>query len=362
VARVNKGVAILVGTRKGAYIFRGDERRQRWEAEGPLFAGEPVYHMAFDPRDNCSVWAACNWTWGGPKIRRSGDLGRSWSVVSNPVFREPSPLTFKRAWHIEPGHPTQPDVTWVGVEPAALFRTMDRGEYWEPVAGLNEHPTRERWESGGGGLALHSIAIDAGDPKHMAVGISAGGAYESRDGGLTWRPWNEATRAEHLPDKEPEVGQCVHHLVAHPASPGVWFQRNHFGVYWRGSDDPRWVETTEGLPTDYGFAGAIHPHDPATAYVIPLDPNLRHAPEPGVAVYRTADRGRRWERLDRGLPKGATVEVMREGLATDRLDPAGLYFGAISGDLWASADEGASWSLVAEYLPPILSVSTATIR
>ncbi|MGH2500607.1 MAG: WD40/YVTN/BNR-like repeat-containing protein, partial [Candidatus Limnocylindria bacterium] len=211
------------------------------------------------------------------------------------------------------------------------------------------------------GLALHSIAIDAADPARMAVAISAGGAFASRDGGRTWRPWNEATRAEHLPKKRPEVGQCVHHLVAHPRTGGVWFQRNHSGVYWRDEGDTRWTETTEGLPSEYGFAGALHPHDPATAYVIPLEPRLRMASPPGIAVYRTRDRGQSWARLASGLPRGAALEVMREGLCTDRLDPAGLYFGATNGELWASRDEGRRWTRVAAYLPPILSVSTATL-
>jgi hypothetical protein len=357
---MKNGVAILVGTKKGAYVLRSDPSRKRWETEGPLFPGEPVYHMAFDPRDGATLYAACNQTWGGPKIRVSRDLGRSWTVVSNPVFPEESPLTFKRTWHIEPGHASEPGVVWAGVEPAALFRSQDAGEYWAPVTALNEHPTRDRWEAGGGGLALHSIGIDAKDPKHIAIGISAAGAFESRDGGLSWRPWNEATRAEHLPDKKPEVGQCVHHLVAHPTVGDTWFQRNHFGVYWRESGRPAWDETTEGLPSDYGFAGAVHPRDPKTAYVIPLDHHMRMACAPGVAVYRTNDRGKTWTRLARGIPEGAMAEVMREGLTTDRLDPVGLYFGTINGEVWASPDDGASWQRVAAYLPPILSVSTAT--
>lgn len=356
-----RSVAVLVGTKKGAYIFRGDAARRRWKAEGPLFPGEPVYHLAFDPRDGRSIWAACNYTWGGPKIRLSRDLGKTWSITSNPVFREPSSLTFKRAWHIEPGPASKPDVVWVGIEPAALFKTTDGGKYWDPAIGLNDHPSREKWEAGGGGLGLHSIAIDAADPNRMAIAISAGGAYESRDGGITWRPWNEATRAEHLPKKRPEVGQCVHHLVAHPTVGGVWFQRNHFGVYWRGADDKKWLETTAGLPTDYGFAGALHPSDAKTAYVIPLEGRMRMSPPAGLAVYRTADRGKTWRRLDRGIPKAALAEVMREGLSTDRLEPVGLYFGTTSGELWASASEGTSWERIASYLPPILSVTTATL-
>lgn len=357
-------VAVLVGTKKGSYIFRGSGERARWEVEGPLFPGAPVYHMAFDPRDGQTIWAALNATWGGPRIEKSADLGKTWKTVNNPVFREDSGMVLKRTWHIEPGHPDDPDTVWAGTEPAALFRTQDGGEYWGPVTGLNDHPTRSRWEAGGGGLGLHSIAIDAADPRHLAIGISAGGAYESRDGGATWRPWNEAVRAEHLPEKKPEVGQCVHHLVAHPTISGLFFQRNHFGVYWRAAGDDRWTETTSGLPTDYGFAGAIHPRDGSTAYVIPLGPELRMATpkETGsLAVYRTSDRGRSWQRLAKGLPDGMSAEVMREGLSTDRLDPVGLYFGTQSGELWASADEGASWTRIAQYLPPILSVTTATI-
>lgn len=353
-------VVVMVGTRKGAYVLRGDGTRKSWKQEGPLFPGEPVFHMAFDPRDGATIWGACNYTWGGPKIRRSKDLGKTWTVVQNPVFPESSGMTLKRTWHIEPGHASRPNEVWAGTEPAALFKTQDAGEYWGYVGGLNDHPTRKKWEAGGGGLCLHSIGIDAKDPDHIAIAISAGGAYESRDGGATWQPWNEATRAEHLPKKEPEVGQCVHKLVAHPTVGGVWFQRNHFGVYWRNRDDARWQETTEGLPTEYGFAGAVHPTDPKTAYVIPLDPKLRIAPPPGVAVYRTTDRGKTWKKLGT-VAKGATVEVMREGMSTDRLDPVGLYFGTINGDVWASASDGKTWTRIAEYLPPILSVTTATI-
>lgn len=354
-------VAILVGTKKGGFIFRSEPSRKRWKVQGPLFNGAPVWHMAFDQRDRGTVWAACNSSWGGPRIERSKDAGRTWTTVSNPVFPQGSPHTFKRTWHIEPGHPQQPERTWIGVEPAALFWTEDDGAFWCPVDGLNEHPTRDKWQPGAGGLGLHSIALDPSDAKHVVVGISAAGVFETRDGALSWRPWNEATRAEHLPETKPEVGQCVHHLVAHPETSGVYFQQNHFGVYWRDSGDAKWTERTKGLPSEFGFASAVHPQDPKTAYVIPLDPRLRIAQDPGIAVYRTSDRGKTWRRLDRGLPKGARLEVLREGMATDRLDPAGIYFGTETGQLFASADEGRSWSLVEGYLPPILSVSTATI-
>lgn len=357
-------VAVLIGTKKGGYILRGGGDRARWSVEGPLFPGVPVYHMTYDPRDGRSMWAALNATFGGPRIERSMDLGKTWKTVRNPVFRDDTGMVLKRTWHIEPGHPDDPDAVWAGTEPAALFCTREGGEYWEAISGLNDHPTRDRWQAGGGGLGLHSIAIDAGNAKHIAIGISAGGVYESTDGGVTWRPWNEAVRAEHLPERRPTVGQCVHKLVAHPAEAGLFFQRNHSGVYWRAAKDKKWIETTDGLPTDYGFAGAAHPHDARSAYVIPLDPQMRMSTTEGtkgLAVYRTSDRGTTWKRLDGGLPKGMVAEVMREGMSIDALDPVGVYFGTQSGELWASADEGKSWERIVQYLPPVLSVTAATL-
>jgi photosystem II stability/assembly factor-like uncharacterized protein len=383
-------VAVLVGTKKGAYIFRSGAARSRWTAEGPLFQGEPVHHIAFDHRDGTSMYAACNLSWGGPKIRVSRDLGKTWTVTSNPAFRKgkvattsvfdagadfprevTEELALKRTWHIEPGHPSQPNVVWAGVEPAALFRSDDRGATWTEVAGLTDHPTRPKWMPGGGGLTLHSIAIDAGDPKRMHVGMSGVGVFETTDGGKTWRTRNQGIPAPFNPDKDDPIGHCVHHLVAHPVSPRVLFMQNHFAPMWlRADGDTKWENASEGLPeasrkpnsdNAYGFAAAIHPRDPETAYVIPLDAKDRLAPEPGIAVYGTRDRGRTWKRLARGLPKGARVEVMREGMSTDRLDPAGIYFGTQTGEVWASADEGRTWEQVAQYLPAVMSVTAATM-
>jgi photosystem II stability/assembly factor-like uncharacterized protein len=383
-----KKIAVLVGTEKGAYIFRSNASRTRWAAEGPLFPGEPVHHMAYDPRDGESVYAACNFTWGGPKIRVSRDQGKTWKVVSNPAFPKgkvatsnawvqgqkfPVPVTaelaFMRTWHIEPGHASQPNVMWAGIEPAALFRSDDKGETWTEIASLTDHRTRDQWSPGGGGLMVHSIAIDAKDPKKIMVGISSAGIFESSDGGKTWEPKNEGITNPMEPKKRPEVGYCVHHMVAHPTVPGVRFQQNHFGVLWLDDGAAKWDETSKGLPDEsmqfgkhaYGFASAIHPHDPDTAYVVPLAGNDRMAAEAGTAVYGSKDRGTTWKRMAKGLPKSARFEVYREGMSTDRLDPAGIYFGTANGEVWGSADEGKTWAQIAAYLPPVMAVSTATM-
>ncbi|HEX4743840.1 MAG TPA: exo-alpha-sialidase [Candidatus Limnocylindria bacterium] len=370
-----KSVAVLVGTKKGLFVLRSGAARSRWRVEGPHFAGQPVTHASFDPRDGASIYAAVNATWGGPRIEVSRDLGKTWKTAANPAFPKGTvgaaagggadgELSFKETWHIEPGHASTPDIVWAGTAPAAIFRSDDRGMTWTLVPGLSGHPSRKTWNPGGAGtINLHSIAVDAADPKKLAVGISAGGVYETRDGGKTWAPRNTGLTTEtYAPGVVMESGQCVHHLVAHPTAPNVRFMQAHEGIWWWNEAQSRWDSGGDtGRPANYGFAAAIHPHDTETGYVFPLDWPQRMSNELGVAVYRTRDRGKTWKRMTAGLPKGAPMEVMREGLATDRLDPAGVYFGTNAGEVWASADEGKTWQRAAEYLPPVLSVGTATL-
>lgn len=359
-----KSVALLVGTKKGLFVLRSGTARSRWRTEGPYFAGQPVYHASHDPRDGTSLYAAVNATWGGPRIEVSHDLGKTWKTATNPAFPAGSDMTFTKTWHIEPGHASTPKVVWAGVDHGALFRSDDRGMTWALVPGLTDHPTRKLWNAGGAGtINLHSIAVDAADPKRLTIGISAGGVYETRDGGATWKPANVGLTTEtYAPGAKMEAGQCVHHLVAHPAAAGVRFMQAHEGIWFWNEAKTRWDTGGDtGRPANYGFAAAIHPRDPETAYAFPLDWPQRMTDVLGVAVYRTRDRGKTWKRFSTGLPKGAPMEVMREGLATDRLDPAGVYFGTNAGEVWASADEGKSWARAAAYLPPVLSMSTATL-
>src|SRR6266540_417111 len=192
-----RGVMVLVGTKKGVFLYRSGLSRERWRLDGSHFPGETVYHVAFDPRDGASLYSGINMSWGGPRVEVSRDLGKTWKTGKNPAFPADSELTFQRTWHIEPGHPSQPNVMWAGVEPAALFRSDDRGETWVSVKALNEHPERMQWTPGGGGLGLHSIAIDPADQG------TAAGAEGERSRPLRASPRRASGRAGRALPAEP---------------------------------------------------------------------------------------------------------------------------------------------------------------
>ncbi len=358
-----KTVSLLVGTKKGLFQLKSDADRKKWALEGPYGAPAPIHHASFDPRDQ-SMYAAINSTWGGSRIEYSRDLGTTWTVSKNPAFPAGSDRTFFQTWHIEPGHAKTPNVLWAGIEPAALFKSEDRGETWSLNTALDEQPSRAKWVPGFGGMGLHSIAIDAADPKFMQVGISVGGVYTSKDGGASWAQDNTQTGAPKATDgtERPDVFGCIHKLLAHPKVSGVRFMRVHLEVYWRDQGEATWTYRTEGLPTHFGFAAAIHPRDPKTAWCIPLHDLKRTAVDPGIAVFKTTDRGATWTRNEAGLPKGAPLESLREGMDNDEFDDVGVYFGTANGDVYASRDEGKSWDRIAQYLPYVTSVHAATIE
>jgi hypothetical protein len=362
-----KSVALLVGTKKGLFTLRSRDRKS-WSQEGPYASPAPIHHASFDPRDQ-SMYAAINSTWGGARIEYSRDLGKTWTAGANPKFPEGSDRTFFQTWHIEPGHASTPNVVWAGTEPAALWKSEDRGETWKLNTALDDQPSRKEWVPGFGGMGLHSIAIDATDPRVMQVGISVGGVYTTRDGGASWErdnrqiggPGGMSFERKDEKDVRPDVAYCIHKLLAHPKVSGVRFMRVHEEVYWREPGETTWTFRTPWLPTNFGFAAAIHPHDRSTAWCIPLDGRERTADTPGIAVYKTQDRGATWTRHDSGLPAGAPLESLREGMHTDRFDDVGVYFGTANGDVYASLDEGRSWSRIAQYLPYVTSVHAATI-
>ncbi|MCI0393706.1 MAG: exo-alpha-sialidase [Chloroflexi bacterium] len=359
----NNWVLALVGTRKGAFIFESDEDRRTWQVHGPHFPGWSVHHLVHDARSG-TLFAALDHAVYGSNVHRSADLGKSWEMAEGPSFPEGDERTVKRVWHIRPGHASQPGVVWAGADPGALFRSEDNGKSWSSVDGLNNHPTRENWFPGAGGMMVHTIIQDPNNPDRLFVAISAAGVFRSDDGGQSWQPKNKGVRADFLPDKYPEVGQCCHHLVMSPADPNVLFQQNHCGVYRSRDGGDNWEDIGTGrLPATFGFPMAVHPRHGHTIYVVPqVSDEYRFTPDGRFRVYRSSDGGEHWEGLTNGLPQdNAYLNVFREAMATDACDPAGVYVGTGTGQLFFSRDGGENWEALTQTLPPIYAVSTAVV-
>jgi len=359
-------VIVLVGTMKGAFVLRSNGARKKWEIGGPYSIGSPVYAMAFDQRQgrNRLWWAQQSFRWG-TVLCSSDDYGKT---VTEPEtysikFPEDSKLALKNIWQIRMGREDEPGTLYCGVEPACLFVSRDAGQSWSPVDGMLNHPHRDRWQPGGGGLCLHTILPDPEDRKRTFIAISTAGAYRTDDGGATWQARNQGVRAVFLPDQYPEFGQCVHKMVQHPAQPQRLFLQNHWGLYRSDDGGNSWKDIANGVPSDFGFCMAIHPHDPATVYIVPIESDeYRCTPEGKLRVYRTRNAGASWEPLTRGLPQKKAMEtVLRDSMATDTCDPAGIYFGTRSGKVYGSNDEGKSWQAIMEGLPPVVCVRAALV-
>lgn len=301
----------------------------------------------------------------GAVLRSSDDFGRTWTnpEITTVRFPEETGASLKQIWQITPGRADEPDTLYCGVEPAALFESRDNGVTWSLVRGLYDHPHRPRWEPGGGGLCLHTILPHPTDRRRMHVAISTGGVYRTDDGGRTWRTAHTGVRADFLPDKYPEFGQCVHKVVMHPSRPERLFLQNHWGLYRTEDAGESWQDIANGVPSDFGFAMVIHPHDPNTFFVLPLESDeFRCTPEGKLRVYRTRNGGGSWEPLTRGLPqRGALETVLRDAMTADPLQPAGVYFGTRSGQVYGSRDGGTSWSRIIAGLPPVVCVKAAVV-
>jgi photosystem II stability/assembly factor-like uncharacterized protein len=361
----NGDVLVMAGTMKGAFFFWSDGSRQKWHVDGPHFPGEAVYAMLHDSRGgrNRTFAASMSNHWG-PTLRMSDDYGSAWSDPERqPIrFPESSGRALKQIWQIVPG-PSSDDHFYCGVEPAALFESRDGGDSWNPVEGLLNHEHQPRWQPGGGGLCLHTIVTDPSNENRMLIAISSGGAYRTEDGGHSWRARNVGVRAEFLPDKYPEFGQCVHKVVHHRARPERLFLQNHWGLYRSDDWGDNWQDIANGVPSDFGFAMTMHPHDSDTVYIVPLESDqFRCTPEAKLRVYRTSNAGKSWEPLTVGLPQTTAYEtVLRDALTADSMNPAGIYFGTRSGKIFGSNDDGESWSEIADGLPPVVCVKSAVM-
>ena len=367
-------IRLLVGTRKGAFVLTADAARQDWQVSGPFFAGWEVYHLKGSPADTDRIYASQSSAWFGQIVQRSDDGGRTWNPVDNKLAYAgipgthqwydgtPHPWEFKRVWHLEPSL-TTPDTVYAGVEDAALFRSDDGGNSWAELPGLRTHGTGAAWQPGAGGLCLHSILLDPTDANRIHVAISAAGAFRTDDGGATWRPTNRGLHSQYIPNPTAETGHCVHHIAMHPARPATLFMQKHWDVMRSDDAGESWHEISGNLPTDFGFVIDVHAHEPDTIYVVPIKSDAERFPIDGqLRVWRSRSGGHEWEPLANGLPqRDCYVNVLRDAMAVDRLDPCGVYFGTTGGQVYASPDAGESWSAIAQNLPPVLSVEAQTL-
>ncbi|HMK08502.1 MAG TPA: sialidase family protein [Anaerolineales bacterium] len=368
------GVRLLVGTRKGAFILTSDGKRKDWKIEGPTFGGLPFYHVKGSPLDPNRIYASQAGDWFGQVVHRSDDGGKTWQAVGNefqyasqPGTHQwydgtPHPWEFKRVWHFEPS-PTDPDTVFAGVEDAAFFRSRDGGASWQELPGLRTHTSGPQWTPGAGGMCLHSILIDPTDERRMHIAISAAGVFRTDDGGATWAIKTRGLTSNFMPDPTVEVGHCVHHIARHPSRPATLFMQKHWDVMRSDDGGDSWHEISGNLPTDFGFVVDVHAHEPETIYVVPItSDSLHYPPEGRLRVYRSRSGGDEWEALTKGLPQqDCYVNVLRDAMSTDSLDPCGVYFGTTGGQVYASSDAGDSWMAIVHDLPAVLSVEAQTL-
>lgn len=368
-------VRILVGTRKGVFILHSDARRKSWSISGPFFGGWEIYHVKGSPVEPNRIYASQSSSWFGQVVQRSDDGGASWAPVGNqfeyagiPGTHQwydgtPHPWEFARVWHFEPAL-DDPDTVYAGVEDAALFRSNDGGNSWSELASLRGHGTGPSWQPGAGGMCLHTILLDPATPGRMYVAISAAGAFRSDDHGESWRPINQGLRSAQIPDETAEVGHCVHRIAMHPSRPDVLFMQKHWDVMRSDNAGESWREISGNLPSDFGFPIAVHANEPDTVYVVPIKSDAEHYPPDGkLRVYRTRVGGDDWEPLTKGLPQSdCYVNVLRDAMDVDSMDPCGIYFGTSGGQVYASNNAGDSWEALASNLPAILSIEVQSLK
>ena len=381
----------MIGTKKGAFFLTADGKRTQWNISGPHFAGWEIYHVKGSSVDPNRIYASQTSGWFGQLIQRSDDVGKTlYAPGSNPneltgddgmpkgesnkfVYEGETgthqwydgsqhPWEFKRIWHLEPSL-TDPETVYAGAEDAALFKTTNGGRTWTELPALRS-AKGHLWQPGAGGMCLHTILLHPQDPERIYVAISAAGVFRTDDGGKAWKPINRGLKSPYeLPDPDAEVGHCVHRIAMHPSRPHVLFMQKHWDVMRSDDAGDEWREVSGNLPSDFGFPIDVHAHEPETIYVVPITSDAEHFPPEGkLRVYRSRTGGNEWEPLSNGLPqKDCYVNVLRDAMAVDSLQPCGVYFGTTGGQVYLSADGGDTWSPIVRDLPSVLSVEVQTL-
>ena len=389
-------VRVLVGTKKGAFVMTSDGKREKWDINGPHFAGWEVYHVKGSPVNPDRIYASQTSSWSGQVLQCTDDGGKTWYAPGGGIGKSPegwpmgesnrfvydtsqetgAPLTthqwydgtqhpweFKRVWHLEPSL-TDAETVYAGVEDAAIFHSTDGAHSWQELSGLRGHGTGPKWQPGAGGMCLHTIVLDPSDPNRIWIAISAAGAFRTDDGGQTWQPINKGLMSPFLPKPEAEVGHCVHHIAMSPSKPGTLFMQKHWHVMRSDDSGDSWQKVSGNLPTDFGFVIDVHAHEPETIYVVPIKSDSEHYPLDGkLRVYRSRTGGNEWEPLTSGLPQeNCYVNILRDAMAVDKLEDCGIYFGTTGGQVYASTDSGDTWKPIVRDLPAVLSVEVQTLQ
>lgn len=367
-------VTLLVATRKGAFLVRGDAARQKWTTSEPLYLGHIVYHVVQDPRRPAVLLMAARTGHLGHTIFHSTDGGRSWAESKRPpAFRKAKAgktgLVVDHVFWLTPGHASEPGVWYAGTSPYGLFRSEDGGVTWDGVAGFNESPERKVWCAGDGtpdGVKLHSVLVDPRDKNHLYLGMSSGGVMESLDCGRSWQALIDGLEVVRGFDVNVQSTHDPHCVRLSPTDPDRLWQQNHCGIYRLDRPAKRWLRVGKNMPAavgDIGFPMVAHPRDRDACWVFPMDGTdvwPRTSPGGRPAVYTTKNGGSSWQRLDRGLPRAnAHFTVKRQAMTADDRDPVGIYFGTTNGEIWGSTDEGRRWRELARHLPHVYAVEVA---
>ncbi|MFE7420996.1 WD40/YVTN/BNR-like repeat-containing protein [Rhodococcus sp. NPDC057529] len=358
-------VLLAIGTKKGLWLATSRDRTT-WSMSGPHFLMNEIPSIGIDTRSGRTrILVGVRSEHWGPTVAHSDDLGATWTEPDHGAIRfgDGDGAALERVWQIRPDTDDRPGVVWAGCEPISVWRSVDGGEHFDLERGLWDHPHRPEWGAGYGGAAAHSVVPHPRDENTVHVAMSTGGVYRTTDGGASWEPRNTGITAYFLPDPNPEFGQCVHKIARDGVVPDRLYAQNHHGVYRSDDSGDTWKSIADGLPTDFGFVMLTHPRREGTVWVVPIKADGERIPPDGrPAVYRSDDAGNSWTRLDSGLPDRDYNVVLRDAAAVDTADPVGVYFGTRGGEVYGSADEGATFRTVAAHLPDVLCVRAAVIE